>query len=432
MVASTDIKFYVHTNNNAPQLQNAYGSMINVLDACLINGIQIGVLSSLTAVGNTVTAIFGTAHNLMPYQVIKITGATQSEFNTEHRVLTVPNSTTITFELANAPSVTTATGTIAATLPPLGWEKSFSSIHATVGGKAAYRSKNMLLSSRPFLRIVDEPDPAYNMAYAKYAKVGIVENMTDIDTMSGVQAPYDSAVPLKNWIGTGSQENAYNGWAKWYYARTSAEFSGNTAGGNYSDAITPENGKRNWFVVGNKDYFYIMPAVRQIQTLLYGFGAFSSNLSVDSSCNFLIATVNYAKVAGESDSFFSVFSKVPAVSTDIGGILVQRNIQQSSYAMAGTSSLQMRPNTASYHSGTVNYTQAVAAIEQVIFADVFINESNFLRGLLPGLKWLFQLRPINDLEGGFYGDKLYIAKNTYLAYPQIYDLEVGQVLFELT
>ena len=102
MVASTDIKFYVHSNNNAPQLQNAYGSMINVLDACLIDGIQIGVVSSLTASGSTVTATFGAAHNLMQYQVIKITGANQPEFNGEHRILTIPDSSSLTFELAAA------------------------------------------------------------------------------------------------------------------------------------------------------------------------------------------------------------------------------------------------------------------------------------------------------------------------------------------
>ena len=79
MVASTDIKFYVHSNNNAPQLQNAYGSMIGVLDACLVNGISLGLASSLTAMGTTVTAVFSTAHNLMQYQVLKIVGALPAE-----------------------------------------------------------------------------------------------------------------------------------------------------------------------------------------------------------------------------------------------------------------------------------------------------------------------------------------------------------------
>src|SRR5690606_32163419 len=105
-------------------------------------------------------------------------------------------------ELAESPSTTTATGTIIASLPPLGWEKPFSSSNPN-GGKAAYRSLNLLLPSRPFLRVADELDPAYTATYAKYAKVGIVEDMSDIDTMLGVQAPYDSALPNKNWNGTG-------------------------------------------------------------------------------------------------------------------------------------------------------------------------------------------------------------------------------------
>lgn len=427
MVASSDIKFYVHTNTNAPQLDNVQGSMIAVLDAVLINGFGSQAVGSITVMGTTATVTFGSAHNYLQYQVIRIAGAAQTEYNGQHRILTVPSATTLTFELAAAPSASPATGTITCDLPPLGWECPF-----TAAGKRAYRSTNALLPSRPYLRVVDAIDPSYNTDYAKYAKVGIVEDMTDIDTMVGVQAPYDAANPNKNWVGTGSGTSAYNGWAKWYYARTPKEFSGNTALGNYSDDIAPDSGVRNWFVVGNKDYFYIMPAVHQIQTLVYGFGAFRSNLPVDSSCNFMIATTNYAKVSGDANSLFSVFGKVPAISTDMGGILLQRDRQQESFVIAGTTSLQMRTNTASYQSGTTNYTQSKSDINQIVFADVFINESYFLRGLLPGLKWLFQQRPLNDLEGLICEDKIYIAKNTYLAYPEIYNTVVGQVLFEMT
>jgi hypothetical protein len=72
MVASTDIKYYVHTNTNAPQLTNNFGCMIDVLDACLVNGFGSQTVSTLTASGTTVTATFGSAHNFMQYQVIKI------------------------------------------------------------------------------------------------------------------------------------------------------------------------------------------------------------------------------------------------------------------------------------------------------------------------------------------------------------------------
>ncbi len=383
MVASTDIKFYVRTNNNAPQLQNAYGSMINVLDACLIDGIQIGVVNSLTASGNTVTATFGAAHNLMQYQVIKITGAAQPEFNGEHRILTAPTASTLTFELVTTPSETTATGTISASLPPLGWEKPFSSSNPNGGGKAAYRSLNLLLPSRPFLRVVDELDHAYTATYAKFAKVGIVEDMTDIDTMFGVQAPFDAANPNKNWVGTGSGASAINGWAKWYYT-------------NYSAFNTPSNdvnvsasGSRNWVLVGNSDYFYILPTAipSNSYALCYGFGGFESLSNSDQSTNFLSATFNY--IAASTNFFKGIFTG--GAGTDANQkVIIQRLYNQTTqYAESKTISLGI---ATLIYSGSSNYIGASSLNNISPFAPVFLNEA-VLRGKLPNLYWLFQNKP---------------------------------------
>ncbi|MDF2417337.1 hypothetical protein GWP85_07385 [Acinetobacter beijerinckii] len=35
-----------------------------------------------------------------------------------------------------------------------------------------------------------------------YANVGIVEDISDIDQMFSVQAPYDAVLPNKNWVVT--------------------------------------------------------------------------------------------------------------------------------------------------------------------------------------------------------------------------------------
>lgn len=381
MVASTDTKFYVHTNNNAPQLQNEYGSMIGVLDACLINGIHIGAVSSLTAVGTTVTALFSASHNLMQYQVIKITGATQVEFNGEHRILTVPNSQSVTFELAKTPSVTTATGVIVASLPPLDWEKPFSSMDANGGGKAAYRSKNTLLPSRPFLRVVDELDPAYTATYAKYAKVGIVEDMLDINTLLGVQAPFDTTNPDKNWVGMGSGGSAIVGWSKWYY--TSNAF-------NAADSTPPATGIRQWIVIGNGDFFYILPShvLSRNHALLYGFGAFERMLETDVSNTFLISTYRNAAVNSTSyrGSHTGGLSNGPNAN-----ILLQRNYsQESKPSVASCESLSIK-GQATISSGAVNYL--TIATSEILFSPVFINE-NMLRGKLPLIHWLYRVEPI--------------------------------------
>lgn len=384
MVASTDIKFYVHTNTGAPQLQNAFGCMIDVLDACLVNGFGSQTVSTLTASGTTATATFGSAHNFMQYQVINIAGATQTEYNGEFRILTVPNANSITFQLAAVPSVTTATGTISCSLPSLGWLKPFSGT-----GKAAYRSANTLLASRPYLRVVDALDAAYTSTYAKYAKVGIVEDMTDIDTLLGVQAPYDSANPDKNWVGTGSGTSAYNGWAKWYYAHGAAHTS------LTGDTTTPANGNRNWLLVGTTDYFYIFPAAipNNTFTLAYGFGSFKTLLNLDNSNVFLSATYNYNTAAG---SYFKGESTGLLGSIANQKLLLQRGYSQTAnYVEAGTVSLGV--GVGSVRTGYSNYIGAYSLASVSPFAPVFINET-VLRGEVPNLNWLFQQKPYNNYQ----------------------------------
>lgn len=387
MVASTDIKFFVHSNNNAPQLQNAFGSMIGVLDACLVNGISLGIVSTLTAVGTTVTAVFSASHNLMQYQVIKIAGANQAEYNGEHRILTVPNATSVTFQVASAPSVTTATGSITASLPPLGWEKPFSSTNVNGGGKAAYRSKNTLLPSRPYLRVVDELDPAYTATYAKFAKVGIVEDMTDINTMLGVQAPYDSASPDKNWVGTGTGTSVINGWAKWYYATNIA------ANSPFSEITTPASGNRTWILIGSADYFYILPAtnIDSVVKNPYGFGAFDSLLQSDASANFLSATYDYraASSSATRSSFMSTTSNIGTY------LLLQRAYSQA--AQFKTASCFGLGAASTIDSGTTNYIGSVALNSIAPFGPTYINE-DVLRGMLKNLYWLYQASPYTNLQ----------------------------------
>lgn len=386
MVAKTDIKFYVHTNNSAPQLNNNFGCMLNVLDAALINGIQVGTVSSLTASGKIVTAVFGTAHNLMQYQVIKIAGANQAEYNVEARILTVPNATTITFELAALPSVATATGTINCLLPPLGWEKPFSSTSAT-GGKGAYRSKNTLLPSRPFLRVVDELDPAYTATYAKFAKVGIVEDMTDIDAMLGVQAPYDSAAPNKNWVGTGSGTTVINGWARWYYAGSAENY--------FNDNAAVPAGNRNWVLVGNGDYFYLFVGMVATNTNLipYGFGAFKSLVNADTSNTFLSATITL--IAAGSGVFHADSVPLGTTTTASKLSLLRNYAQTAQYATANCMSMTM--GISIIYSGSSNYIGAYTLTNIAPFLPVFINES-VLRGELYGLYWLLQNKPYNHFQ----------------------------------
>jgi hypothetical protein len=388
MVASTDIKYYVHTNTNAPQLTNNFGCMIDVLDACLVNGFGSQTVSTLTASGTTVTATFGSAHNFMQYQVIKIAGATQTEYNGEFRILTVPNANSITFQLAAVPSVTTATGTISCSLPALGWLKPYSGT-----GKAAYRSSNTLLASRPYLRVIDALDAAYTSTYAKYAKVGIVEDMTGIDAMSGVQAPYDSANPDKNWVGTGSGTTGINGWARWYYAASGTVSSG------LINSQTPAAGNRQWLLVGNSDYFYILPTstvtsatVNTQHASAYGFGAFKSLLNADNSCTFLQSHLTLNNNGASVNVNFGLVSSSASSSL----LLLRDYAQSANYKTANCLSL----NSDTAGSGVNNVIGASTLTNTAPFAPVFIKEdtTNVLRGQIKNLFWLFQQKPYSNFQ----------------------------------
>lgn len=409
MVASTDIKFFVHTNTNAPQLQNAFGSMISVLDACLINGINIGQATSLTASDTTATLLFGTGHNLKQGQVIKVTGANQVEFNGEHRILTVPNNNTVTFGLVSTPSTTTATGTINASLPPLGWEKPFSGT-----GKAAYRSPNTMLPTRPFLRVIDALDPAWSSTYAKYAKVGIVEEMTDIDTMFGVQAPFDSANTDKNWAGSGSGAGAYNGWAKWFYALASNE---NTS--SAKTALPPEGG-RSWVLVGNSDCFYILNRFHTDS----GYGRrllpqFFGAIDTDYSKVFALAAVFDYTTASTS---VSPFSATPVSISDLENhLILQRN-----YKLEATPVFCITKSLAgsNIRSGYSNYIAAPNDVIPVFSYNVPVYEGGTPRGTLPLIEWLQQAMPYTNLAFLKNGQNYKLAADC-MAY------ENGQILFNL-
>ena len=411
---SNAIKFFTNTNNNAPQLTNNFGCMLNLLDACLVNGVQVGLISSLSATGTTATAVFSAAHNLTIFQVIQIEGANQAEYNVEAQVLTIPNSTTITFKLNVAPSVSPATGDIFAKLPSLGWEKKFSSTSAT-GGKGAYRSTNTALSSRPFLRVVDELDPAYTATFAKYAKVGIVEDMTDIDTMLGVQAPYDSAAINKNWIGTGTGTSVVNGWARWYYAGSSD--------GYYNDNAAVPAGNRNWILVGDGDRFYLFVSFIASNTNLtpYGFGAYKSLINADTSNTFLSATISLS-TAGTG--IFHADSVPLGTSSSQAQIILLRNYAQTAqYTTAICTSMLMGGGT--LYSGYMNYIGAYTLTNVAPFIPVFLNET-VLRGELLGLYWLLQAKPYTHLQIIVKDNEIYMAVNGAMSTGQL-----GQMIVKI-
>ena len=164
------IKFFESTDAGAPTLNNAVGSMIAVLDACLITGYNTKSITSITVASGVATVVC-TAHAYANTygKDIRIAGATGS-FTALNKDTNIANVTTNGFTFL-CPGVVdgAATGTLTAKYAPLDWTKQF-----TGTNKAIYKRGNVTATGC-MLRVDD-------MLTGQYARVAMVESATDVDT----------------------------------------------------------------------------------------------------------------------------------------------------------------------------------------------------------------------------------------------------------
>lgn len=167
----TSVKYFHSGLTGAPVLSGTAGSLIAVLDACLVNGFAVSAVASLVVASNVATATISGGHSAEVGSVVLVSGATPSGLNGEKKVLSVgAGNTTLTFD---APGISdqTASGTISLKLAGAGWSKEFSGTNL-----AAYKS-NAVAGTGCRLRVDDTA--------GKTARVVGYETMTAISTGSG-------------------------------------------------------------------------------------------------------------------------------------------------------------------------------------------------------------------------------------------------------
>ena len=171
----TTVKFFTSDMSGASSLPGTAGTLIGVLDACLVDGFGSVTLNSLVIAANVATATVSTGHNFALLgntgPVIEISGATPAGLNGEWRISAVPSSTQFTFTTSGI-SDQTATGTITAKRAPAGFSKVFSDTN-----KAAYQADD-LASTRLYCRIDDTGTTS--------ARIRGYETMSDVDTGTGL------------------------------------------------------------------------------------------------------------------------------------------------------------------------------------------------------------------------------------------------------
>ena len=177
-MADASVRYFDSTMSGAPSLSGTAGTLISVLDACLINGFGTVTLNSLVVSSNVATGTVSAGHGFSMVgsavgSVITIAGATPSSLNGTWRIASVADSTHFTF-VTSGISDQTATGTITAVRTPLGFSKVYSGTN-----KAVYRADDVM-SSRLYLRVADD-----GTGSATYARIRGYESMSDVDTGTG-------------------------------------------------------------------------------------------------------------------------------------------------------------------------------------------------------------------------------------------------------
>lgn len=255
------VKFIHSAMTGAPVLTGQAGSMIAVLDACLVNGFGSATVDSIVIAGGVATVTRGAGHPFGPTEIAQIAGATVTGGSINgDRIVLSSTATQYTFAAVGIPNQT-ATGTITHRVAPLGWDKPFSGTNLAV-----YRSPDVT-GTREFLRVNDTGTTD--------ARVIGYEAMTDVNTGTGLFP-------------------------------TTAQLSG---GGFWPKSNTADATARPWIVVGDVRGFYVWTSSSAGAQTTVTFGDFASRKSPDpfgcSLSAMLVAAITTARPEDISSSSLS-------------------------------------------------------------------------------------------------------------------------------
>lgn len=207
--------YYSSTEPNAPTLNNAAGSMLAVLDAVLVNGFGLKSVTSITVAGGVAT-VTCTGHQFTGGigRKVAIAGASPSELNGSHDV-TVVNANTFTYPTTAAAG--TATGTITAKRPSIGWTKPYTGTNTAMYGRTDPAATAMLM------RVED------TAATPTYARMIGVESATDINTYTGPFPTTTQYAGAGLWMSKGVSNTTAKRWVAVGDGRTLYLFTDDTS-----------------------------------------------------------------------------------------------------------------------------------------------------------------------------------------------------------
>ncbi|MCU4622837.1 hypothetical protein KTJ54_12060, partial [Acinetobacter radioresistens] len=141
----------------------------------------------------------------------------------------------------------------------------FKTVDNSATPKRAYRS-TAPDSLGLILLVHDFASTGASVSGAKFAKVGVVSAMMDIDTITGQQMPFNPSIPNANW----EYSNTSHGWAKWYYKVSNP--TNNDMSLETRDSSSPSNSISPFVISGNNLGFGLQIGITSLDFYAsYGF-----------------------------------------------------------------------------------------------------------------------------------------------------------------
>lgn len=333
-------RYYSGMNASAPALTGQAGSLITLLDACLKDGFNAKTVT-LTQTAGTATASCN-SHGFNANDVVVISGANESGWNDEFRVLTAATNS-FTFAIASG-TTSPATGTITAKIAPLGWTKPFSGTN-----KAAYLPAASYVQC--YLRVLDDSTTPTS-ASGRWAKLRGYESMSDVDTGTGL---FPTAAQAANAL-------------------------------SLMKSSTSDATARNWWLVGDGGIFYLATfwhASYLTATSGYCFGDINSQRAGDAYSALLMANSAGSDTLPSYPGDQALFTTLSAYNATSAGKYLARSYTQVGSAVAAG---LLGDTAVASTIGSAGFAYPHPPDNGLLFAAVGVVETSILRSRgLPGL-----------------------------------------------
>lgn len=246
----TEVKLITSDLLKSPVLNNSFGSLKDLLKIVLTEGFNEKEVASIVFSQDKDLFIVRLPlnHGYSAQTVVTISGANESQFNKEFRLIEV-SGTSASIYISDK-SITEATGDLVIKVAPLGYTIPYENEEE---GVVCFKNKS--LKSPAILKVIDKlPPNGYSDTWAKYARVVIGQSITDQgDFVDNLKSPSNVNYPNAEKTGNGvSGAGGIHGFAKWDYASHS--------GHDFLEVYPPNNSDfpTNWRIIGDNKTFYLM------------------------------------------------------------------------------------------------------------------------------------------------------------------------------